>query len=132
MCQFCILGLIQLLWFEILVELIALLAGGGISMIHFSCDGCGKILEDSGEDIRYKVKIETYIANDTEDDGSFENDDILNNAFDYDDDDDSINDELEEIEYRTFQFDLCPACYKNYLQNPLSSKTLPKKRFSEN
>lgn len=100
-------------------------------MIHYSCDGCGKIL-GTGDNTRYKVKIETYIASDTDEDENFDNDDILNNAFDYDEDDENIEDELEEIEYKTFQFDLCTSCYKNYLQNPLSNKIMPKKRFSEN
>ncbi len=101
-------------------------------MIHYSCDGCGKIL-DSGDETRYKVKIETYIANDMdEEDDCLDGENLMSGPFNYDDDEEDIDDELENIEYKTFQFDLCLACYKNYLQNPISNKSLPNKRFSEN
>lgn len=100
-------------------------------MIHYSCDGCGKILDSSGE-TRYKVKIETYIANDLEDD-ELDEEGLENEDFDFDEDDDEcFEDEMKDIEYRTFQFDLCQSCYKNYLKNPISSNPLQNKRFSEN
>lgn len=96
-------------------------------MIHYTCDGCGKIL-DSDHDIRYKVKIETYIANDMEEE--FDNENVMEDSFCFDDE--NIDEELDDIEYKTFQYDLCLSCYKNYLQNPISHKNIPNKRFSEN
>lgn len=103
-------------------------------MVHYTCDMCGKVLV-SGEDIRYKVKIETYIANDLEDvEDNLEDENIVDDMSDFDEDDDNFEDEdeLEEIEYKTFHFDLCSACYKKYLQNPLTNKSTPNRRFSEN
>lgn len=100
-------------------------------MVHYSCDGCGKILE-SADDVRYKVKIETYIASDNDEDECFDNGDILSNSFDYENDEEYFDEMLEDIEYNTLQFDLCISCYKDYQQNPLSKKRSPKKRFSEN
>ena len=99
-------------------------------MVHYSCDSCGKIL-DSGDDTRYKVKIETYIANDIDDD-EFDAESLENNEFDFGEDDENIDDELDDIDYKTFQFDLCYTCYKNYAKNPISNKILQRKRFSEN
>lgn len=99
-------------------------------MIHYSCDSCGKVL-DSGDETRYKVKIETYIANDLDDD-DLDTESFENEEFGFNDDDENIGDELDDIEYKTFQYDLCQSCYKNYLKNPIAHKTLQNKRFSEN
>ncbi len=100
-------------------------------MIHYTCDGCKKNL-NSNDDIRYKVKIETYIANDLDDD-TLDTECIENEDFVMDEDEDeNICDELDEIEYNTFEFDLCQACYKSYHKNPVSIKTFQYKRFSEN
>ena len=100
-------------------------------MIHYTCDGCKKNL-NSNDDIRYKVKIETYIANDLDDD-TLDSECLENEDFVMDEDEDeNICDELDEIEYNTFEFDLCQPCYKSYQKNPVSIKTFQYKRFSEN
>lgn len=98
-------------------------------MIHYSCDSCGKIL-DSSDDTRYKIKIETYIANGLDED--LDSDSLEDEGIDFAEDDEIIEDDLDDIEYKTFQFDLCYSCYKNYVKNPISPKVLQNKRFSEN
>lgn len=99
-------------------------------MVHYSCDGCGKIL-GCDTDPRYKVKIESYLASGLDED--FESEGLQNGCVDFcEADEDDMDDDLEEIEYNTFQFDLCQSCYRNYAKNPISVKNIQSKRFSEN
>src|SRR3989304_4716596 len=88
-------------------------------MISFHCDGCGKELAKGA--LRYTVKIDVKAAYDELEVGLA----------------DLIRDhraeiialierlrnknprELEEQVYKGFQFDLCPACQRAYLRDPL-------------
>ena len=92
-------------------------------MAGFCCDMCGKpLLVD--EDVRYVAKIEVFAAYDpmelTDDD--LEQDHMQEiralaermRKFD--------PAKLEEQVYKSFVFDLCPACQKRYLKNPLPGK----------
>jgi hypothetical protein len=84
------------------------------------CDMCGKeLLTD--EDTRYVVKIQVYAAydpmeltaDDVARDRSNELAELLRQL-------ESMNaDELEDQVARCFEFDLCPACQKKYLAEPL-------------
>lgn len=89
-------------------------------MEHLYCDMCGKpLLLD--EDVRYEVKIEVYAAydpmemteEDLEEDFEEEIHELIEEMKDIDED------ELEEGVYKSFKFDLCAACHKIYLQDPL-------------
>ncbi len=89
-------------------------------MIHFTCDMCGKpLLAD--EDVRYVVKVEAYAAYDpmevTEDqldeDPLSEMSEIIEQMEEMD------PEELEDQVYKSFRFDLCPACHRRYLRDPL-------------
>jgi len=89
-------------------------------MIHFTCDMCGKpLLAD--EDVRYIVKVEVYAAYDPmevtedelEEDHLSEMSEIIERMKDMD------TEELEDQVYKSFRFDLCPACHQAYLRDPL-------------
>lgn len=85
-----------------------------------TCDMCGKVLL-ADEDTRYIVKVEVYAAYDpmelTEDevrqDHSAEMARLLRRVADMD------AAELEDQVYKAFRFDLCPACQRIYVGNPL-------------
>jgi len=89
-------------------------------MIHFTCDLCGKTLL-ADEDTRYVVKIEVYAAydpmeltaKDLEDDRTDQMQDLLDEMAEID------PEVLEDQVYKTFRFDLCPACHAAYLNDPL-------------
>ncbi|MFQ5964929.1 MAG: hypothetical protein ACE5KZ_11680 [Candidatus Scalinduaceae bacterium] len=99
-------------------------------MVHYSCDMCGKSLATE-EDNRYVVKIEVYAACDSmECENDF--DEELIDDFEEDEIDEDDSDEMEDVEYKTFRFDLCNKCHNKYLQDPLSIKSIRKSRFSEN
>ncbi len=92
---------------------------------------CGKSMVPE-EDVRYVVKIEVYATCDSmEGDCDFEEEVIA----DYEDDDEVDNfdsDDIEDVEYKTFRFDLCSKCHNKYLQDPLSIQSIRRGRFSEN
>ncbi len=89
-------------------------------MNHRTCDLCGKELPRDGE-VRYEVKIEIKAAYDplnvTEDDL----------AKDFRAEIAKVLQQLEGVSlaeaqnqvYRLFAYDLCPACQKIYVRNPM-------------
>lgn len=89
-------------------------------MIHYSCDRCQQRL-DADDDLRYVVRIEICAAmqplqvDEIEDDRDhlLEIQEILERL------DDQDNDEIGEDVYQKRRFDLCPDCYRQYVQNPL-------------
>ena len=102
-------------------------------MVHYTCDMCGKTLL-SDEDVRYVVKIEVYAAYDpleiTEEDLNKDHKqeiaDLLSNM------DDMEAEELEEGVYKRLRFDLCAACQRRYLANPLAVKVHRDLRWTDN
>jgi predicted PP-loop superfamily ATPase len=93
-------------------------------MEHLYCDMCGKpLLLD--EDVRFEVKIEVYAAydpmeiteEDLEEDFEEEIHELIEEMRDMDEE------ELEEGVYKSFKFDLCGACHKVYLKDPLGIST---------
>lgn len=105
-------------------------------MIHYNCDMCGKSLVPE-EDDRYVVKIEIYAACD-----SMEADDDEDLIDDFEEDDEEEEDEEEvdnidpeetdDVEYKTFRYDLCSKCHSRYMLDPLSINSIRRGRFSEN
>jgi hypothetical protein len=98
-------------------------------MVHFSCDLCGKDLLD-GTDARYIVQIEVYAAHDP------------NEITDEDLDADHLeeigqllSDESADAEptpaFKKLNYDLCPACHKKFLADPLGREA-QKFDFSQN
>ncbi|HOL19095.1 MAG TPA: hypothetical protein PLT82_03035 [Candidatus Hydrogenedens sp.] len=88
-------------------------------MKYYKCDGCGKILKQ--DELRYRIKIEgmaIYEQNeihlaDLIRDHQDEISDLIKKM------ENMSPDELEEQIYKNFEFDLCPACYKIYIRNPI-------------
>jgi hypothetical protein len=89
-------------------------------MDHRTCDRCGKeLLRDS--DVRYEVRIEVKAAYDplnvTEEDlaKNFREEiaRVLQQLGGL-----SVAEAQNQV-YRLFEFDLCPACQKQYFRNPL-------------
>jgi len=87
---------------------------------NVTCDMCGKMLLED-ENTRYIVRIEVFAAYDTMElttdqvgrDPSEEMARLLDVMECMD------PQELEDQVYKSFRFDLCPACQRKYLANPL-------------
>lgn len=102
-------------------------------MIRYSCDLCKREL-DPQDDLRYVVKMEIYAAFDPAAVDSEEEDrdhleeiqDILERM------DDAPGDEIGDDVYQQLRFDLCPACRKKFLNNPLGRETVKAFGFSAN
>jgi hypothetical protein len=104
-------------------------------MLHFTCDLCGQELQPN-EDHRFVVKIEVFAAHDPSE---------ITEA-DLDDDHmEAVSELLREMEenldgpaplepsHQHFRYDLCPACRKKFVKNPLSREAAAQKfGFSEN
>jgi len=94
---------------------------------------CGKTLL-SDEDVRYVVKVEVYAAYDpleiTEEDLKKDHKqeiaDLLSDMNGMD------AEELEEGVYKRLRFDLCAACQRRYLANPLAIKVHRDLRWTDN
>ena len=103
-------------------------------MLHFTCDLCQKELLP-GDDRRYVVKIEVYAAHDPSElteadldaDHMEEISQLIQDAEDGITDPDAITPERKQ-----FRYDLCPACHKKFLNDPLNKEAAQKFHFSEN
>ena len=101
-------------------------------MMHFSCDRCKCDLD--ADDLRYVVKIEIHAAMDPVTDEELDDDrdhlmeieDILENSLD--EGSDAIGDDI----YQRRRFDLCPQCYRRFVQNPLGRELKVSLGFSKN
>ncbi|MDR4505600.1 MAG: hypothetical protein MRK01_12570 [Candidatus Scalindua sp.] len=102
-------------------------------MIRYSCDMCGRSIIPE-EDVRYVIKIEAYAACEPADAEDEDFDEELIEDFDEEDEEEfsDFETEDEEVDYKTFRFDLCSKCHSKYLQDPLSIKSIRRSRFSEN
>jgi hypothetical protein len=106
-------------------------------MIHYSCDRCRKTI-DPNEEIRYVVKLEVHVALDPlEVDEETSDRDYL----------DEIQENLEKSPLNPLEddcdppprhesgqrtYDLCPACYRKFSQNPVGSDLHAPIGFSSN
>lgn len=101
-------------------------------MMHFSCDRCKCELDS--DDLRYVVKIEIHAAMDPVADEDLEDDrdhlmeieDILENSLD------AASDAIGNDIYQRRRFDLCPQCYRKFVQNPLGRELKVSLGFSKN
>jgi hypothetical protein len=103
-------------------------------MRHVTCDLCGKELR-SEDDQRYVVKIEVYAA--------FDPDEITDDDLD-DDHLEAVSQLLRDAEgelpdpagdtpaHKCLRYDLCPACQKKFLKDPLNREANLHFDFSEN
>lgn len=100
-------------------------------MIHYTCDCCKRILDP--EELRYIVRLEVYAAmeggplgEDEDSDHLQEVQDILQRAEEADDP--RIGDDI----YEQRRYDLCSACRKRMLKNPLGLEPAKQFEFSQN
>ncbi len=89
-------------------------------MIRYRCDGCGQDLARDGSN-HYILKIEAFAAagkleftrQDLEKDHDAEIRKVLSQMESH------SPDELEDQVYRSFRYDLCPACHQRFIRSPL-------------
>ena len=90
-------------------------------MIRFRCDGCGLDLARDGSN-HYIVRIEAFAAagklefteQDAQRDHQAEIRRVLAQLAS------RPPDEIEDQVYRALRYDLCPACHRRFLENPLA------------
>jgi hypothetical protein len=103
-------------------------------MLHFSCDLCHKELLP-GEDRRYVVKVDVFAAHDpaelTEADLDADHLDEVSQMIQEIEDGEAEPAELPPAQQK-FRFDLCPACHKKFVRDPLNKDAAGKFHFSEN
>ncbi len=102
-------------------------------MVHFSCDLCGKEMDDDQQ--RFVVKIEVFPAGEpaaiTEAD--LDQDNLEAVAQHLQETSDEDDDPALEPSTRNFRFDLCPECRKRYERAPLAREAAAQKfEFSKN
>ncbi len=102
-------------------------------MIHYSCDRCKREI-DAENDLRYVVRIEIEsVMNPVHDDEPaddrdhlLEIDEILERM------DAAESAEIGDDVYQKRRYDLCPACFRKYVQNPLGKERKPSLGYSQN
>ena len=100
-------------------------------MMHFTCDRCGKDLTTAQTD-HFVVKVEAFAAFDPD------------RVKDEDLDEDHLEvlagvlaehpdpADLDLSQSRELRFDLCPACHRKFLRDPLGRESLRALKFSKN
>jgi hypothetical protein len=99
-------------------------------MLHFTCDLCGRELQP-GDDRRYVVKIEAFVAGDPaelteadlEDDHLQAISEVLR---------ESENEIAPEQDRKHFRFDLCDECHRKFVRDPIGKDAIQKFDFSKN
>lgn len=106
-------------------------------MVHFTCDLCGKDLTASG-DPRYVVKIAAYAGFDpteiSEDDLDDDQMEAIAEILQREEEHPAhgSDDDGECPSYKGFRYDLCPACHRRFIKDPLNRDLLRTLNFSEN
>ncbi len=99
-------------------------------MLHFSCDVCGKPLDDR----RFVVKLEVFPAFDPEeiDEDDLDADHLTEIAEILDQMDETGERDLPDCGPKEFRFDLCVECQARFVKDPLGRDQLRRFNFSEN
>ncbi len=102
-------------------------------MMHFSCDVCGTDMTQNGAE-RYVLKMEAFAANDPAEltDEDLETDHVEEMA--------RVLNDLEESDEppqplptcKKLRFDLCLACFRKFVRDPLGRESAAKFDFSPN
>jgi hypothetical protein len=103
-------------------------------MLHITCDLCGKDIVP-GVIHRYVVKIEVFAAHnpaeltdaDLDEDHMEEISQLLLDAEDH-----LVDPDEAAPAFKHFRYDLCPACHKKFVVDPLGKEAAQKFDFSEN
>lgn len=103
-------------------------------MVHVTCDLCGKDVSVE-QPSHFIVKIEVYAAQDpaqlTEADLDEDHVEAVGQLLRDAEDGLAGADDLAPT-YRKIRFDLCPACHKKFLRDPLGREAAQNFNFSEN
>ena len=102
-------------------------------MIHYTCDGCKRIL-DPDDELRYVIRMEVRAAMDSvEYDDDREDRDYLLEVHEVLESADDLSDEdiCEDI-YQQLRFDLCPECYRRFIKDPIGKEKSVEFNFSQN
>jgi hypothetical protein len=102
-------------------------------MIHYSCDRCKRPI-DPENDLRYLVRLEVEAVMDPlhdeqcpgDRDHLLEIDEILERA------DADQSPEIGDDVYQKRRFDLCPTCFRKFIQNPVGREKKVTLGFSQN
>ncbi len=102
-------------------------------MIHFSCDRCQRPM-GSEDDLRYVVRIEVEAVMDPlhehelddDRDHLLEIDEILERV------DAADCPEIGDDIYQKRRYDLCPSCFRKFIQNPVGREQRVSAGFSQN
>jgi hypothetical protein len=99
-------------------------------MLHFSCDLCGQQLNDR----RFVVRAEVFPVFDPEEIGEDDLDvDNLQEVAQVIEEMESTGEsKLDDIEPKSFRFDLCPECQQKFIKDPLNREAASRLNFSEN
>ncbi len=99
-------------------------------MLHYSCDLCGQRIGER----RFVARLEVF--------PSFDPEQITDEDLDRDNLEEiseilaemelTGNLELDDVEPRTYRYDLCPTCYREFRKDPLARHRPRRMRFSEN
>jgi hypothetical protein len=106
---------------------------GHSSMLHVTCDLCGKKLA-AGEDHHFVVKIEAFAAHDpaeiTEADLDEDHMEAVSELLR------DLEENAGEVEVapssRSFRYDLCSECHTRFVRDPLGKEVAQKFHFSKN
>ena len=100
-------------------------------MLHFSCDLCGRRLDERR---RYVAKVEVYPAFDPDEieETDLDADNLQELAAAIEAIEAGEPRPAEESAPHDYRFDLCPHCHKRYLKDPLGRDALRRLNFSEN
>ncbi len=102
-------------------------------MLHITCDYCHREIIPGVQD-RYIVKMEVYAADDTDEltDADLDEDHLEAVSQVLSEDNELSDPELLAPAYKNMRYDLCSACHKKFLGNPLGREAAQKFDFSEN
>jgi hypothetical protein len=100
-------------------------------MLHFSCDLCGRRLDEGR---RYVAKVEVYPAFDPDEieEADLDADNLQELAETIEAIENGESRPPEDAGTHEFRFDLCLTCHKRYLKDPLGRDALRRLNFSEN
>jgi hypothetical protein len=102
-------------------------------MIHYSCDRCKRVIEPE-QDLRYVVRIEIEAAMDPLHEGEVQDDrdhlmeidEILERV------DASESPDIGDEIFERKRYDLCPQCFRKFIQNPVGREKRAPLGYSQN
>ena len=99
-------------------------------MLHFTCDLCGGTIDRE----RFVAQVEVVPAYDPDDltEEDLDEDHLKQIAESLQTLESTSDFEIDDFGPKKFQFDLCPHCWKRYLNDPLGRDSLRRLNFSQN